>query len=118
QNRRGSAGAPMRAGFTLIEAVASMAIVTIAGSALLLGIASTLDTMDAIVEQAQADGLARQLMEEIAARRYAEPGAGPHQPTLGPESGEVVGASRLYFDDIDDYHGLDVSPPRDRWGVP
>jgi type II secretory pathway pseudopilin PulG len=107
-----------RAGFTLVEAVVSMAIVTIAGSALLLGISSAIQTTDLVLEQALAEGSAQQLMDEIAGCRYAEPGAGGHQTTLGPESGEVSGASRAAFDDIDDYHGLNVSPPRDPWGIP
>jgi type II secretory pathway pseudopilin PulG len=107
-----------RAGFTLVEAVVSTAIVTIAGSALLLGIASAIDTTDMVLEQTLADGLAQQLMDEIAGCRYAEPGAGGHQATLGPEAGEATGHSREAFDDIDDYHGLSVSAPRDPWGVP
>lgn len=110
---------PMRrAGFTLVEAVVSTAIVTMAGSALLLGIASAIDATDQVLEQAQADGMAQQLMDEIAGRRYAEPGAGGFQTTLGPEPGETSGHSRAAFDDIDDYHGLDTTPPRDPWGIP
>jgi type II secretory pathway pseudopilin PulG len=107
-----------RAGFTLVEAVVSTAIVTIAGSALLLGIASAIETTDMVLEQTLAEGMAQQLMDEIAGCRYAEPGAGGHQTSLGPESGEALGDSREAFDDLDDYHGLSVSPPCDPWGVP
>jgi type II secretory pathway pseudopilin PulG len=104
-----------RPGFTLVEAVASMAIVTVAGSALLLGIASAIDTTDMVLEQAQAEGIALQLMDEIAGCRYSEPGTGGYG-ALGPDSGEVNGASRAAFDDLDDYHGLNVSPG-DPWGI-
>ena len=104
-----------RSGFTLVEAVASMAIVTVAGSAMLMGIASTIDTTDMVLEQAQAEGIAQQLMDEIAGCRYSEPGSNGHG-TLGPESGEVNAASRAAFDDLDDYSGLNVSP-RDPWGI-
>lgn len=107
-----------RAGFTLVEAVVSTAIVTMAGSALLLGIASAIDATDLVLEQAQAEGMAQQLMDEIAGRRYAEPGAGGFQTTLGPESGETSGVGRTAFDDLDDYHGLNASPPCDQWGMP
>lgn len=107
-----------RAGFTLVEAVVSTAIVTMAGSALLLGVASAIDATDMVLEQALAEGMAQQLMDEIAGQQYAEPGAGGHQTTLGPESGEWTGTSRVEFDDLDDYHGLNTSPPRDLWGIP
>ncbi len=107
-----------RTGFTLVEAVVSTAIVTIAGSALLLGIASAIETTDMVLEQTLAEGMAQQLMDEIAGCRYAEPGMGGHQISLGPESGEAKGDSREAFDDLDDYHGLNVSPPCDPWGVP
>jgi type II secretory pathway pseudopilin PulG len=106
-----------RAGFTLVEAVVSTAIVTIAGSALLLGIASAIETTDLVLEQTLAEGIAQQLMDEIAGCRYAEPGAGGQQVTLGTEAGETGGQSREAFDDLDDYHGLNVSPPRDPWGI-
>jgi type II secretory pathway pseudopilin PulG len=107
-----------RAGFTLVEAVVSTAIVTMAGSALLLGVASAIDSTDMVLEQVLAAGMAQQLMDEIAGRRYAEPGLDGYQTSLGPEPGEVVDQSRANFDDLDDYHGLNVSPPRDVWGIP
>ena len=107
-----------RAGFTLVEAVVSTAIVTMAGSALLLGVASAIDATDMVLEQALAEGMAQQLMDEIAGRRYAEPGVGAHQTSLGPGVGRVDRPSRADFDDLDDYHRLNVSPPRDLWGIP
>jgi type II secretory pathway pseudopilin PulG len=107
-----------RAGFTLVEAVVSTAIVTMAGSALLLGVASAIDATDTVLDQSLAEGMAQQLMDEIASRQYAEPGLGGHQTTLGPESEEWTGRSRAALDDLDDYHGLNVSPPRDPWGIP
>ncbi len=106
-----------RSGFTLVEAVVSTAIVTFAGSALLLGIASAIDSTDMVLEQMLAEGMAQQLMDEIAGRRYAEAGLGGHQTTLGPETGESSGFSRQGFDDLDDYHQLSTSPPCDAWGI-
>jgi type II secretory pathway pseudopilin PulG len=106
-----------RAAFTLVEALVSMTITATAGAALLLGIASAVQTTQTVVDQSVALGLAEQLMDEIALSRYAEPGLGPFQSTLGPETGEAIGTNRLAWDDIDDYHGLDEQPPRDRWGL-
>ena len=90
------AEAPMRrAGFTLVEAVVSTAIVTMAGSALLLGVASAIDATDIVLEQALAEGMAQQLMDEIAGRQYAEPGAGGIRPRWdrSPASGPAAAAS-------------------------
>jgi type II secretory pathway pseudopilin PulG len=106
-----------QAGFTLIEALISTAIATMAGSALLLGISSSIQTTDAVLEQILAEGMAQQLMDEIAGCRYVEAGTGPRPTTLGTESGEASGASRALFDDLDDFHGLNVAAPRDLWGV-
>ncbi len=97
-------------GFTLIEALLSIVLVSIAGVALMSGIASSIDTTDAAVQEAVALGLAQQLMDEIAICRYVEPGGDPYSPVLGPESGETAG-NRTLFDDIDDYNGLVDEPP-------
>jgi type II secretory pathway pseudopilin PulG len=107
-----------RAGFTLVEAVVSTAITTIAGAALLLAISNTLLATDLALERTVAEGLAQQLIDEAAGARYAEPGLGAYQSALGPEAGELHDASREWFDDLDDFHGLAASPPTDPWGVP
>lgn len=105
------------AGFTLVEALVSITITTVTGSALLLGIASALQTTESVLEETVALGLAQQLMDEVAGAGYAEAGVGPYQTTLGPEAGETTGGNRALFDDLDDYHGLVEQPPRDVWGV-
>ena len=105
------------AGFTLVEALVSISITAIAGSALLLGIASALQTTETVLEETIALGLAQQLMDEISCAGYAEAGAGGQQTVLGPEAGETAGGTRELFDDLDDYHGLAEQPPRDLWGV-
>jgi len=97
--------------------MAALTIISVAASALLLGISSTLESTTSAVEQAIAQGMAQQLLDEIAAAAYAEPGSGPYG-SLGPGANERSGASRVGFDDIDDYHGLRVQPPTDRFGIP
>lgn len=107
----------VRTGFTLVEAMAALTIISVAASALLLGISSTLESTTSAVEQAIAHGIAQQLLDEIAAAQYREPGSGPYG-ALGPGGSERNGADRTAFDDIDDYHGLRTQPPTDRFGIP
>jgi hypothetical protein len=106
----------MPAGFTLVEALVSITITAIAGSALLLGIASALQTTETVLEETVALGLAQQLMDEICCAAYVEPGTGGYQTVLGPGASEVAGGKRALFDDMDDYHGFAEQPPRDVWG--
>ena len=108
---------PSRSAFTLVEALVSTAIATVAGTAILLGIGSSIQVTDAVIDDALAHGMAQQLMDEIAACRFVEPGASPQSTAFGPDAGEGNGNRRDAFDDIDDFHGLNVSPPRDLWGV-
>jgi len=97
--------------------MAALTIISVAASALLLGISSTLESTTSALEQATAHGMALQLLDEIAAAQYAEPGSGPYG-SLGPGASERRGADRTAFDDIDDYHGLRTQPPTDRFGIP
>ncbi|MBX7167612.1 MAG: type II secretion system GspH family protein [Pirellulales bacterium] len=106
-----------RRGFTLLEAIVAMAIMAIAGTALISGVFSAIENADFAAEAQIAQGLAAQMLDEIAARRYAESGAGAYQVTLGPEAGETNGVVRTAFDDLDDYAGLSNTPPVDRYGV-
>jgi prepilin-type N-terminal cleavage/methylation domain-containing protein len=106
-----------RRGFTLVEALVSTAITAVASAAVLLGIANSIDATDANLQQTLAVGMAQQLMDEIAARRYVEPGGNPYATSLGPDAGETIGPGRSQFDDIDDYNGYRCQPPTDRFGI-
>ena len=107
-----------RGGFTLFEAMLSLSVTAFAGTAVLLGLSSALQSTHAALDQAIATGMAQQLMDEIAGCYYSDPdGGNAYQVSLGPDAGELVSAGRA-FDDIDDYHGLVDQPPSDRWGVP
>jgi len=106
------------AGFTLVEAILALAISVIAGGAIVLGLASSLQTTTIAEDETIALGMAKGMMDEIAGMRYAEDGVGPYQTTLGPESGELTANGRTQFDDIDDFAGLSTQPPTDFWGVP
>ena len=101
-----------RGGFTLIEAVISMLIVSIMTVAVLntLGSAATADRVHAA--QRRRPALAMELMAEVLATRYVD----GSDPVFGPETGES-GTSRADFDDVDDYHGWSSSPPEQRDGT-
>jgi type II secretory pathway pseudopilin PulG len=105
------------AGFTLVEALISIAMAAIAGSVLMLGVTASIQTSSEAFERAIADGMARQLIDEIVGQRYAAVGAGGRQTTLSPSSWERAGAGRERYDDIDDYNGLRIQPPEDLYGV-
>lgn len=94
-----------------------MTVMTVAGTALLISVAASLDTADDIVERTIALGMAQQLMDELSGMRYKEPGIDPRQVPLGPSSVEAAGVGRSRFNDIDDYNGVNTSPPTDRWAV-
>ena len=110
-------GRPLRAAFTLIEAMVATAITAIAGSALLLGITSSLQTTTDALEQQIASGMAQQLMDEVCGARYCELGVDGYQTSFGPSTYESSGSGRERFDDIADYDGLRVQPAEDLWGV-
>lgn len=99
-------GGLRRTGFTLAEALVSITLITLAGSALLLATELTLDSSVDALEAKVADGLAKQMIDEILGLAYVEKGESPAQQLseLGPESNESsTPLVRANFDDIDDY---------------
>lgn len=95
-----------------------MTVTSIAASAVLLGVSSSLQTTQAALEQAIAAGMAQQMLDEIAGCYYSGANAGSaYQTFLGP-SGTESHAGRWSYDDIDDFNGMIDGPPSDPWGVP
>jgi type II secretory pathway pseudopilin PulG len=109
-----------RFAFTLVEAMVSLAILSIAGSAILLTTTSSLQTTTEAVHRTMAIGLARQLMDEIAGCRYADPlnPAEPYPLLLGPGAWEQLGKGRERYNDIGDYNQYSARPPQDPRGIP
>lgn len=107
----------VRRAFTLVEALVASTITAIAGSALLMGIATSMDATDENLEETIAVGMAQQLMDEVSAQQYMQPGTSANATYLGPDGTESQGPGRTKFNDIDDYNGLLTQPPEDRWGV-
>jgi prepilin-type N-terminal cleavage/methylation domain-containing protein len=101
-----------RAGFTLIEALAAIAIMAMAGSVMLLAAQTSLDATDDAAKQAIAQGICEQVLDEIMAKRYMESGSAYNQNTLSHGANETT---RLSFDDSDDFNGYNVQPIRDTY---
>jgi hypothetical protein len=95
----------------------AMSITAIAGTALLLGVASGLQTTSDALEQEIARGMAQQLMDEVLGARYMAVGDSPYSTNLGRSAYESQGSGRERYNDIDDYNGLQIQPPEDVWGI-
>jgi type II secretory pathway pseudopilin PulG len=93
-----------------VEAVVSMAIVATMFAAAMAAVGAAARDRRTQAEIRQGRLLAGMLMAEITAQRYTDGGA----------FGRAPGASttdRSNWKDVDDYHGLDESPPKDRSGI-
>jgi MSHA pilin protein MshD len=99
-------------GLSLIEVVASTFIVALMGVAALNTLGAATRSSHAIGDRAVALGLADELMSEILQAAYKEPN---QTPVFGRESGEPA-SPRTAYDDVDDYDGLNESPPLFRDG--
>ena len=112
-------------GFTLVELVMTMLLISIAalGVTYVLGLAFRHQS-DALW-QAKAVAIASAYQEEILSRRFDEHsplgGVPPCSPSTTPcsiASAFDDGEPRAQFDDVDDYDGVNDSPPLDADGNP
>ncbi|MBA2114968.1 type IV pilus modification PilV family protein [Bremerella alba] len=102
-----------RFGFSLMEAVVAMSIVAFASSVLLLGVEATLESVEEQEETTIADGIARQMLDEIQGHNWVDSVVRdhPYQTTLAPSPDELLGPGRSQFDDTDDYNDYSATPP-------
>jgi MSHA pilin protein MshD len=100
-----------RRGFTLLEVTVSTLLVGTILVGSLSTIGSVLRQRTRTADDLRGMLLAEQLLAEILTKEYAEP---TEVPLFGAELSELL--SRANFDDVDDYHGWDRSPPEDRSG--
>ena len=103
-----------RAALSLVEVVASTMLVGLMAVAALNSLGAATRSSESIGNRAVALGLADELLSEILQAAYKEPVA---TPVFGPEGTESAGP-RSAFDDVDDYHGWNASPPQLRDGTP
>ena len=111
-------------GFTLIETILSMVVISIA----VVGITSALSNgfrhQSDGIWQAKASALGQAYVEEILSRRFDEQSPLGGVPACSaatvPCSGAASfndGESRAQFDDVDDYDGVSDLPPVDADGI-
>lgn len=108
----------LNGGFTLVEAMVSITLIALAGSALLLATQTSMDSSDDAFEQNLARGIANQIVDEVLGRRYASAGASPYQYPLSAGSHELsTPQKRILFDDTDDFNNYVSRPLRDPWAI-
>lgn len=97
-------------GFTLIEIIVTIIVISVAAAAL-LGVFTNMirGSADPVIEQ-QATTIAEAYLEEISLRSFND----PNDPESGTDEGE---ANRALYDDVKDYRSLGVGPPADQFGV-
>jgi MSHA pilin protein MshD len=116
RNTRRSRRSRYSRGFSQIEVVASTAMLGIVMTATMTAIAASRTRAFSEMVRLQGEALANELITEILALPATDPENGP-STTLGLETGESNGLARTTWDDVDDYHNLSESPPRNRAGT-
>ena len=96
--------------FSLVEAVVSIAIVSVMLVAALNTVGATRTGQYKIAERSQGLLLAQELLAEILQHGYTDPEDGVDSLKL---PGEKVGdGSRILWKDVDDFDGWSASPPK------
>ncbi|MEE8224925.1 MAG: hypothetical protein V3R42_04315 [candidate division NC10 bacterium] len=98
-------------GTTLIDLIVVIVIVALAVPPMMGLLIQVMRQSTFGVTVTRANHLASTLFEEMRSKRGDE-NATAASATLGPDPGET----RATYDDVDDYHGLDESPPKDSLG--
>jgi len=100
-------------GFTFVEILITLIFISIALLAVTSQFPLGLQISQSAEDLTLATNLAQELLEEIRSMAWEDPQSGG--AALGTDLGEF---GRLDYDDLDDYHGLVESPPRDLDGNP
>jgi MSHA pilin protein MshD len=101
-----------RRGLTLVEVVVSTLLTAFMLAVAMQAMAGSTLSWQASGRVKDGTGLAQQLMTEIMSQQYREAGL---LAALGIDLPEIL-ENRSIWDDVDDYDGLNNSPPRDRSG--
>lgn len=101
-----------RAGFSLIETSLSTLLIGVMLMASMRTVGSVLMQRNRTETSFRAQMLGQQLLMEILASEYVD---ATQTASFGREPGEA--ATRTSFDDVDDYHQWDESPPKNVSGV-
>jgi MSHA pilin protein MshD len=100
-------------GGTLIEVAVSTLLVGVLLVAALSTVGARLRHQSDLTVRQRASLLADQMLSEVLELDYKDPN---QTPTFGLEANES-GSNRSAYDDVDDYHGLNESPPKLRSGT-
>lgn len=102
---------------TLIEVVISTVIVAVMLTSALQAVGAARLGLRKLNDRSVGMLLAQDLMAEILQEAYADPAYGSDSG-IGPGSDEVATGNRSLYDDVDDYHGWQASPPQYKNGTP
>lgn len=113
------------AGFSLVEMVVTILIISIAMVGISSSLAFGLRHQSDGIWRTKAVALAEAYFEEISARRYDEntpnggvPACSPTTTSCSTSANFNDGEARGDFDDVDDYNGISDMPPQDATGAP
>ncbi len=117
-------------GFTLVEVIFTMLVISVALAGLMLAVTGPVARSADPLLQIKAMELGQAMLDEILPRKFDEntpegglPRCGSSdinsvtctlESGFGTDAGET---NRDAYDDVDDFHGIDDSPPRDATGV-
>jgi MSHA pilin protein MshD len=102
---------PHRSGLSLVEVSFATLLVSVMLVGAMQTVGSVLRQRARTAVEHRALLIGKQLLEEILTQAYVEP---TQSPVFGLETLEI---NRSLYDDVDDYHNLDESPPADRSGT-
>lgn len=115
-------------GFTLVEIIITIVFISIVMVGVLTAYNNTMKASANPLQQIRAVELGQSFMDEIFNKRFDENSGQGGTPrcgssdvgqvacTLSGNFGSEAGEVRSTFDDVDDFHGLNESPPLDSLG--
>ncbi len=109
-------------GYTLVEMIVVIVVLSVSLTGVTLVINQTVRQSPEGLVQTRAMELAQTYLDEILAKRFDERSGQGGIPrcdstdnnalTCSASMGSDSEASRLFYDDVDDYHGLNEQPPQ------
>ena len=110
--KRNHSGRRQQSGFTFLEIVISLLVLTVGAFSMLQCVNVAMDANNRAIQEGIASNLASALMSEIMTKRFQENAKPTENLNFGIENGE----SRFlvpFFDDVDDYDVYpDETPPK------